>query len=769
MAPAVAQESVTVTARKQDETLQSVPVTVTAVGAGEMARFQFDKPEDIMNMVPTLRVQVGGPGSGGQVALRGIGSSNLSAAFDSAVALNFDDVVVSSMRVLQFGFDDIRQIEVLKGPQSLYFGKSASAGVLSFKSADPTDSWQAGGRAAYEFEERGLTLAAFVAGPVTDSLGMRLSASFNDVARLYRNSAPGVADPVRGERNVNVRATFQLDPSDRFSASLKANHIRYENDGALRFVVVDCGANGVADPYVALNGAFRMPAGYGCDTLGKTYFLPDSAPPLAVKPPPGVDNRDGAGFGVSRIWFGRLKLDWQPADGLALTSVTGYFDLDAREQEQYSFGGVFRGVGWGLAGGVPEHDIEQFSQELRLASAWDGPFNFILGAFYEARTILFASAQQIVAISLLGPDPVTGSTFDWYKSIVTDTDAFSAFGSARLALTDALELTAGLRWTTETKRTVIRFPYVHAVLGASPAFVESGFDSGMIRFSDANLSPEASIAWRASPDLTLYGAFKTGFKSGGIDNSAFASATLQGLLSPVEAVRAVATDQLSFDSETALGGEIGVKARLLGETLTLNGSIYHYVFEDLQAQHFDPRRAQYVTTNASELTTRGVDLDFRWTTPVEGLSFFGSLAYTDASFTKPYVADPVSHPERDIGGRRAARAPRWAGNLATDLRIPLGNALELGLTGNLVFTSAYFTNDLSRDDYVQPGYVSVDVNVSVGDPEGGWQLALIGRNLTDRRAVATSGPRTYLPPAGDDRVLDLTRGRQLSLEASVHF
>ena len=116
-----------------------------------------------------------------------------------------------------------------------------------------------------------------------------------------------------------------------------------------------------------------------------------------------------------------------------------------------------------------------------------------------------------------------------------------------------------------------------------------------------------------------------------------------------------------------------------------------------------------------------------------------------------------------------ARAPRWAGNIAGDLRVPLGEALELGLTGNMQFTSAYFTNDVSLGDYIQPGYVLVDVNVSVGDPEGRWQLAFIGRNLSDRRAVATSGPRTYLPANGDDRVLDLTRGRQLSLEASFKF
>ena len=135
-------QDIVVTARKQSESLQKVPVTITAIAGAELARFKLDKPEDVASRIPTLNVSCCGSGSGAQVSLRGVGSSYLSAAFDSAVALDFDGVVVSSMRVLQSGFFDMQQVEVLKGPQSLYFGKSASAGVLSFKSADPTDHWQ---------------------------------------------------------------------------------------------------------------------------------------------------------------------------------------------------------------------------------------------------------------------------------------------------------------------------------------------------------------------------------------------------------------------------------------------------------------------------------------------------------------------------------------------------------------------------------------------------------------------------------------------------
>ncbi|MFW5633841.1 MAG: TonB-dependent receptor plug domain-containing protein, partial [Erythrobacter sp.] len=133
-----------VQARRQNETLQEVPVTVTAIGGETLQRFNVDQVADVVSRVPTLNVQVGGSGSGGQLSLRGVGSSNISAAFDSAVAFDFDGVQISTMRLVQSGFFDVEQIDVLKGPQSLFFGKSASAGVFAIRSANPTPDWEVG-------------------------------------------------------------------------------------------------------------------------------------------------------------------------------------------------------------------------------------------------------------------------------------------------------------------------------------------------------------------------------------------------------------------------------------------------------------------------------------------------------------------------------------------------------------------------------------------------------------------------------------------------
>jgi len=114
-APAAVEE-ITVFARRDAESLQNVPLTITAIGAATLAKYNVTKPADIVSRIPTLNVQIGGSGAGAQISLRGVGSSNISAAFDSAVALDFDGVQVSTNRLLQAGFADPAQIDVLKGP-----------------------------------------------------------------------------------------------------------------------------------------------------------------------------------------------------------------------------------------------------------------------------------------------------------------------------------------------------------------------------------------------------------------------------------------------------------------------------------------------------------------------------------------------------------------------------------------------------------------------------------------------------------------------------
>jgi len=761
---------IVVQARRQNETLQEVPVTVTAIGGDTLQRFNIDQVADVTSRVPTLNVQVGGSGSGGQLSLRGVGSSNISAAFDSAVALEFDGVVVSSMRLVQAGFFDVEQIDVLRGPQSLFFGKSATAGVLSLRSANPTPNWEVGMRGSYEFEEKGYLVSGYVSGPISDTLGIRVAAQFNDIDE-FQKLQPGTpaVNQERGLTDFIGRLTLDWNPEDRFRANFKLQYTKNENDGAIGTAEISCGPNGLPDPVFLLGGLVVIPGGHDCNVFDQRYFLPDAAPQLApgVPTPSRAAGRNGVPFGETEIWFGRLQFDLDLSDTLTLTSVSGLLNMDAVDFDCYSYVGVFPG---GIPGGAgcsdPVNKLEQYTQELRLASDFDGAFNFMLGAFYEDRTFIFDTAQQGVNISFLGPDPITGFTYDWDKIHTTKTEAISFFGSVMFDLTDRLELSGGLRWTDETKVQTIAVPYLHLFL-QGPGFVEPGFFSGPINFKDDNFSPEVTLRYQATDDINIFASYKTGYKSGGIDNSALPSNSLS------QAALSGDFSSLIFQSEEAEGGEIGFKSQWAGRSFTFNATAFYYVFSDLQVQNFNATTIQFVTSNAGELTTKGVDLETRWSTPVDGLSLSANLSWLDSEYT-----DDFEQPGGDqLEGRRGSQAPRWAGNIAADWAIPLGDSLELFLSGNAAYNDGYITDEFTLNDYVQPSFWLFDANVSIGHPDGKWKLSLVGQNLTDEIFVITSGGRPFLAPAGnanglpagDDLVLTQNRGRQIFAEVSFRF
>lgn len=780
---------IVVTARKQSESLQEAPVTVTAIGGDTLEKYQVNEIADVVGRVPALNVQVGGSGAGGQISLRGIGTTNISAAFDSAVAFDFDGVSISTMRLVQASFFDVEQIDILKGPQSLFFGKSASAGVFSVRSANPTPNWEAGSKASYEFEEEGYTVGGYISGPVTDTLGIRIAAQYQNIDKYVELEAgtPSVfADSGKGLKNFVGRVTLQWDPADIFSANLKLNYNHNEGDSLLGHSDIDCGPNGVADDVFLAIPMVSITSNTVCDIQDGLYPHPDGHPGLQVIAPgtTGADRYRGQSYNETNTFFARLAWDLDITDTLTLSSVSGYLDLDNEHLDHFSYVGILPD---GSPGGLPapfSDGLEQFTQEIRLASGFDGMFNFMIGGFWESRSQPLQTSQNAFIGTFLFPDS-RGITYDWVADRTTKSEALSFFGSVNLDITDQLELSGGVRWTDEQKTHRTSFPVLHnaltflnQVVPPIGLVVPENFQTGPIDFSDSNFSPEVTLKYQATPDLNIYASYKTGFKSGGIDNSILPTAALQfvqpgfGTAAELQA----ALDSIIYNSETAKGGEIGVKALLADRSFRINASAYYFVFDDLQVQNFDGAAVRFLTVNAGQVTTKGFDMDWAWETPLEGFSLSGTLGYTDAKFTDTFISSngPDSMPgtadDVDLDGRRAARAPKWSGNIAFDWAIPMNDSLEFGLNGNASYSGSYFASNTDFDDFVQSDYVSLDGSVSVGDPEGQWKLALVGVNLTNEIWANTAGDRPFLPEVGgDDRVVTQNRGRQVFVEVAFKF
>lgn len=788
-------EEIVVTARNIEESLQDAPVAVSAIGGDTLDVFRIDEATDLVSRIPALNVSVGGSGAGAQISLRGIGSSFISNAFDSAVALNFDDVSISTQRLLQTAFFDVEQVAVLKGPQSLYFGKAASAGVLSLRSANPTDEWEYFVKTSYEFTEQGTTFGGYLSGPISETLGVRFAAEYQGIDQFVEiaDGNPTV-NPDRSQENFIGRLTFHYEPTDNFTANLKINYNDQRQQVLNTNLDIFCGGDGVPDPSILLGGAITGGGVLGLDLFAPTHdcnigdgrFVGVDAHPAINQVPAGSpgEGRDiSVAFNDTEILFTRLELSYSPSDQHDLSLFVGYVDLDNEYNDTFnSTGQLPDGSPAGLSAPF-ENTLEQITFEARYASNLSGPVNFQLGAFYEDRDIGHRTSQNAFNPTLFaplgppfGPDPVTGATFDWLADRPIQAEALSFFGSVDVQLAEKWELTGGLRWTDEEKSTSVAFPFVHAGVVALFGTVSSGFQSDDVEFEDDNLSPEVVLRYLLNDNISFYGAWKNGFKSGGIDNNTLPTGAVVGLTSSDPAVVAQTEELLRFDSEESSGFELGFRSQLADRALTFNVTAFHYEFDDQQVQVFNPAVFAFSTFNAGQVTTQGIDVDFAWQTPVAGLSLSGAWSFLDTEITGDFFANADGTGE-NLRGRDGGFAPKVSGNVAINWETEVGDNVFLRISPNFAFKDDFFVGVGSEFDavtnptgaLVQDGYVTIDLNVSLFSGDDKWRLSFIGRNLTDEQYLTFAGPAPFRPPTGDDQLVGIDRGIQAFIEAAVRF
>jgi len=770
-------EEVVVTARRQDETLQDVPVTITSVGGEQLDNFQLDQPAEIAERIPNFRIQTGGSGSGGTLNLRGVGSSAISAAFDSAVAFDIDGVQISRMRMVQSAFMDLAQVDVLKGPQSLYFGKSASAGVVSFRSADPTEEFEAKIGAGYDFEMDGQYVDGVISGPLTDRLGARLAARYTKTDEFWENNAPGVQDESMGEEDFNARLTLAWNPTDAVSVNWKTTYTTHEADNAIGASDLLCIVPG--DPQPSNFATASLPSGYDCDATDGVTQLGDHSLPHAANFAGNVNLKP---FEELDTLLSRIQLDWDLNDNMTLTSVSSYFKLE--EEGAASYGYDVNGIG----SNITINETEALAQELRLAGTVGDNVSFLLGAFYQDRELIFDTAQHAIGAAQFAPifglpspaDPVTGFTDDWRKVHTTDSETFSVFGSVTVQATEKLEITAGVRYSEDERTQVIEVPSIHLV-GQLIGFVPPGFNSGDIDFDDDNLSPEVSLLYALNDEVNLFAAYKTGYKAGGVDNSALPSASLSAAAQPGGSF-----NDLIYKTEEGEGFEVGMKARFLEGSMRLDATAFRYIYEDLQVQSFNAQSVQFSTTNAGELKSQGIEIDVTWLPEIEGLSLYGSLGILDAKFSKSFlpeppvgITDPTIIAQYDLKGRATSGAADLAFNVGFDYYRPFGDAMEVGFGMNASFTDEYETQNEDPVGFIQDSYWLLNARASIGAANGRWKASVMSRNLTDELYVVTSGGRPFadtsnntLLPGGvglSDTVLNYGRGRQIFLQFEVRL
>ena len=305
-----------------------------------------------------------------------------------------------------------------------------------------------------------------------------------------------------------------------------------------------------------------------------------------------------------------------------------------------------------------------------------------------------------------------------------------------------LEATGGVRYIHETKDSYFLQPYVAPSLAA--LFIPNDRLKADQTFD--NWSPEITLTWKPNSDITVYGAYKTAYKSGGFSNS-------------TTYVRATRVQDVAFGPEKASGFEGGIKTFLMDRQLRLDLSLYTYKYTDLQVDYFNSATFAYISTNAGSARTKGIELEAEFAPhAVEGLTLRGSINYNKAryiDFIAPCYSgetiqegctllSPQGARMQDISGAPTAVAPKWTGSFGVSYDTPISNTLTFGLSADGRYSSSYLASAFNNPYSRQSSYVSLDASARVTTQDNRWQLALIGKNLTNR-FIATGvvdGPST---------------------------
>lgn len=725
-------QDIVVTARKRAETTQDVPVAVTAIGEETIERYDLTSLERIAASTPQFTVGRAGTGSGATLVLRGIGSNTTSIGLEQSVAVVVDSVYYGQGRTINEGFFDLGQIEILKGPQALFFGKNATAGVVSMATKDPGQDFEVIAKGGFEFEGEELLGEAIVSGPITDTFGARAGIRFSkqygalfpnrgapetwrltDVATGTTRFIPGtIPNPEPGTRDIIGRLTLKWEPNNRLTTTLKASFSDVENENPLsNYVLFNCPT-----------GASALNPTIPCE---REFAIYQGAAPLEVARDIPFGNHDGSTGNTYRSWGVTGTINYE-LDNFTITSVSNYnrnrniFRIDAN---------IVAASPVGLY--ATENTLFQaYSSELRLLSSFDGPFDFMIGGLYQhtKRDYLAWTAQAGLENSA-APEGFrfVGNS----KDSQTKGETLAAFGQAIFRPIETIEIAGGVRYTHETKDSTFLQPY------SNPALVNAGvFLPGVTLRADQTFtdwSPEATITWQPSDAVTIYGAYKTAYKSGGFSNS--------GIYGPRASV-----DDFTFGPETAEGFEAGIKANLLDRQLRVNLGAFWYKYDDIQIDFFNSPVFAFTTYNAASAITKGVEMDFQFAPRgIPGFEVHGSANYNIAEYDEfpdapcwtgqsiaqgCYTTTP--RPQQDLSGVELANAPKWTGSFGGSYEMPLGTDLVLGLAADARYKSDYlgsaFGNPFSR----QNEYVVLDAQVRLATEDRGLELALIGKNLTNK-------------------------------------
>jgi outer membrane receptor protein involved in Fe transport len=760
-----------VTAQKRQQNIQDVPISVIALSAQQLKEGGVTDIKNLQALTPGLTVTSTTSENVTTARIRGIGTVGDNPGLESSVGVVIDGVYRPRNGVGFGNLGEIEQIEILEGPQGELFGKNNDAGVISIVTKRPSTTFGVTAEATGgNYNDREFN--ASVTGPLGDISAARFYAGYqkrDGFLNINTGLGPNSDNRTDNRNLYTMRGQYLITPGDAVSFLVIGDYSK-RNESC-------CGAVQTADgPFAGIVNALASNPLLG----GKTGAGGVASPPLSPFSRQAYSNqpitqqiRD---MGIS----GELNWDLGPAK---LTSITAWRDNTIVSGNDVDYSGIDIIRQPGNEGN--QTDFKQASEELRLAGK-RGPLDWLVGGFFASEILTSNTAIYAgnafdlyisgVASASVGPPNFLlipgftgqppGHTFipgvsgeqDFYHQT---SKSYAFFTNETYNITQGLDLTAGLRYTSEKKTAISNYvspdggsgcgrllgspaallphasPEYQFLFGYSCATLFNPFFAGKSTsqsLDEGNVSGTIKLSYRFSDDLMTYVSWANGYKAGGFNLARVTAPTgPEGLLTP--------NFNTEFPRETVQSYELGIKSMLADKTVRLNASVFDQKYTNFQLNTYTG--IQFVVSSIRKVESKGAEFDTTWATPISGLSLSGGVTYAFTNITEFGASLPLFAPNRL--NNRLSFAPLWSGVAAATYTVALSSSLEFHANINEKYSSSYNTGSNLDPQKLQGAYGLLNARLGLGSPDGKWAAEIWGANLANKGyyQVAFDAPFQY--------------------------
>jgi len=707
-------EEVVVTAQRREESVQDVPVSISAISGDSLDNLNITDPGRLELLTPGLNW---GNATGGRSwpTLRGVDTANGEANGEASLAYHLDGVYKSRTAQANAPLIDVERIEVLRGPQGTLFGRNATGGAINVVTRAPsTEDIDYGGE---------ISLGNYSAFRVDGYLNVPFSDKTAGRVAFRREVRDGYTENI-GPGNDNndedigyIRGAIKHTEAD-WDATLRLTYYNRDRNGSGGFTPDVRGQNyDFSIPGRSVFGQALQVNPRVLDGIPETN-VNGTPTDLGVPPPDDVwtiNNDTNASEETENIEVAfELNYDLGP---VRLKSLTAYTDFQFEPFADNDFTACCPTTNDDI--GALTAGSEAFQQEVHLASDMpDSPLEWVVGAFYFRDDVSETFSIQRLLPGTALPAPGGGTTdFVFDRRTETDLRSYAFFGQGTYKVTDNFQFTGGARYTVDKKEYKLREFGFLGTIGFNPDLdIEEEFDE---------------VTWRIGAEYfvgdgaMLYASRSTGFRSGGFNRFLDDPATPQ--------------NEVIFDSEIITAYELGWKFdNLFDGRLRLNGAVFYQEIEDQQVSTVISvaGTGQSGFDNAGATEIYGVELDWL-AAPTDAWYVAGTLTWLEAEYQEYEAAGFAADVGLvDLAGNRTPRAPEWKFTLNTGYEIPVANVGTFTPGLSLVYSDSFFTTQFNTPIGEQDSYTKLDLRLSWDSPDEHWMAELFVQNVTNEEIIS---------------------------------